>query len=105
MSDEMGPAIESVVGGLKCDAEGCDYRDDTVTLASYPEWLNKPCPLCGANLLTQKDFDEVNRLLALTAKINSLVGPVKKSGEPLGRVSVDFDGNGISEIAFHPNRK
>lgn len=42
---------------LKCDATGCDHRE------SHPEpsddLVGRPCPKCGANLLTQADYDEV----------------------------------------------
>lgn len=42
------------VTGIKCDTDGCDYHNDDVI--KYRKWINKPCPKCGANLLTVKDF-------------------------------------------------
>lgn len=45
------------ISGIKCDNEQCDYRDDSVEFKDYPNWLNKACPKCGQNLLTQEEYD------------------------------------------------
>lgn len=60
---------ECTIYGIKCDH--CDYRDDSVQFEDYPLWLNRPCPKCGANLLTQADFDAVVHLLKTCEEINS----------------------------------
>ncbi|MCX5884341.1 MAG: hypothetical protein NT096_00250 [Proteobacteria bacterium] len=61
------------IAGIKCDAEGCTFRDDTVKMKDYKSWLNKPCPLCGANLLTQADYDTVIALKSFTDLCNTPV--------------------------------
>jgi hypothetical protein len=38
---------------LQCDAEGCDHLE--VVPAITRELIGKPCPKCGANLLTEED--------------------------------------------------
>lgn len=40
---------------LKCDADGCDHLEHMVEITA--DMVGKPCPKCGANLLTQHDFD------------------------------------------------
>ena len=45
------------ISGIKCDNPKCDYIDATVKFEEYPEWVNKACPKCGENLLTQEDYD------------------------------------------------
>lgn len=45
------------ITGIKCDNAQCDYRDDSVKFDEYPQWVNKPCPECGENLLTQENYD------------------------------------------------
>ena len=30
------------IGGLKCDNETCDYKDNTVKAENYKEYVNKP---------------------------------------------------------------
>ena len=42
--------------GIKCDAVGCGFRID-VDINNLEDWRNKPCPVCGSNLLTDKDWD------------------------------------------------
>lgn len=59
------PPLELRILGIKCDASGCDFRDETVQVAHYEQWLNKPCPKCGANLLTQADYDSVKLILKI----------------------------------------
>ena len=49
--------FEQQQAGLQCDAEGCDWVDKTIPDTDYPKWLNAPCPKCGANVLTQEDYD------------------------------------------------
>lgn len=41
--------------GVKCDY--CTWRDSTVKLKDLPSYIDKPCPECGHNLLTEGDFD------------------------------------------------
>lgn len=47
------------ISGIKCDAPGCGYRDDAVKREEYPDYINRPCPKCASNLLTQKDYSFV----------------------------------------------
>ena len=86
-------AIGVSAGGIKCDA--CDYRDETVTVESYPEWLNRPCPKCGANLLTQGDFDAVTAILANIRWFNTIAGPVADEADAATPVTIEFDGSGV----------
>ena len=44
------------ISGIKCDRDSCGYRDDSVKFKDYKKWVNKPCPKCGMNLLTIKEF-------------------------------------------------
>ena len=46
--------------GIKCDNTECDYLDLSVKFEEYPNWIDKPCPKCGTNLLTQSQYDEAN---------------------------------------------
>ena len=44
------------ISGIKCDNINCDFKDDTVRFEDYDQYLNKPCPKCGSNLLTEADL-------------------------------------------------
>jgi hypothetical protein len=39
---------------LKCDALGCDYEEPVPAITR--DLIGKPCPKCGASLLTEQDF-------------------------------------------------
>lgn len=67
----MKKPVEHRIRGIKCDNPFCDFRDDTVEFEEYPGWLNRPCPLCGSNLLTQADLDATVRLLRRVNQINN----------------------------------
>jgi len=55
---------------LKCDAPGCDHRENHETLDA--SMVDKPCPKCGANLLTQADYDVWVALLPQFELLKSL---------------------------------
>lgn len=68
----MEKNLELKESGLKCDNTECDWRDDSVVFDNYKEWINKPCPKCGENVLTEEDY-ELAEVLRKTAEfINSL---------------------------------
>ena len=67
MNDDI---VKFIGGGIKCDNPECDYMDETVKVEDYKNWLNKSCPKCGSNLLTQKDYDNVQMLIGLADIIN-----------------------------------
>ena len=64
MSDNK--ILDFNINGLRCDAPDCDFIDMDITLDQYPNYLNAPCPKCGANLLTQEDFDIVQAAVELS---------------------------------------
>ena len=57
------PHAEINIEGIQCDAPGCDFVDMSIQVSQYEEYINKPCPKCGANLLTQKDHDTIMALI------------------------------------------
>jgi hypothetical protein len=59
-------------GGIVCDNPNCDFQDLSVTPENTHEWLNRPCPKCYENLLTQSDLDDFNRVMAAVTSINTL---------------------------------
>lgn len=59
-------------GGLKCDAPECDYKDATIDPDDYAKWVNAPCPKCGANLLTQADYESAKMLEKVVDLVNAM---------------------------------
>ncbi len=84
--------------GIKCDAEGCDYKDMSVQPEDYVDWVNRPCPDCGANLLTEADFELVGIILEMTGVINDMFPPGSFPDEPRAKVEIKFDGSGIPKV-------
>ena len=86
------------IEGIQCDNKNCDYEDDTVVVQDYKDWLNKPCPCCGANLLTEKDYKLV---LAIKRFENSpLIQGLNKLYDKLNKpkVIVEAEMNGTGTI-------
>lgn len=67
----MVETITLKVSGIKCDH--CTYRDDSVSQNDYKFYVNKPCPDCGANLLTVEDFETFIHLKIMAATLNDKV--------------------------------
>jgi hypothetical protein len=63
----------SQLGQLVCDNPSCDYVDVTGQVFS-PALIGKPCPKCGSNLLTEKDYNSTANLLKVIDWINRWFG-------------------------------
>lgn len=90
-------AIQASIVDLKCDAPGCDYRDDSIQLEEYESYLNAPCPKCGASLLTDADLAAVKAMLATTDWLNSIL-PEGPDDSPTATMRVNLDGSGIPKL-------
>ena len=65
--------LEVQISGIKCDMPHCNYRDDDVKFIDYPKYINKRCPVCGHNLLTQVDFDRTLLVYQRVEKLNKVL--------------------------------
>ena len=97
----MNNVLNYIGGGIKCDNPECDYTDPNVSIEEYGEWLNKPCPKCSANLLTQADYDNVQAIIAAVSAINK-VFPVPEGyeDEPKVFMHISMDGTGKMDFEF-----
>lgn len=94
----MNEPLTCIIHSIKCDH--CSWRDDTVPFEEYPSYLNKPCPHCGANLLTEKDYNKAKRILRFVAILNKIFGPkrhknsgqrtVQNNQENIIQITMDF---------------
>ena len=57
------PILKSNIYGIKCDE--CYWVDDSIEACNYDQWINKPCPVCGANLLKEADYKLVMFILKM----------------------------------------
>lgn len=84
-----------VGGGLKCDNPNCDFVDMSIEISDYDNWLNKPCPKCGENLLTQEDYDAVKMMLVIAKLVQA---SRQEDEEDSAMATVRFNGTGNVEI-------
>ena len=82
--------------GIRCDA--CDWKNPNIKVEDCESWLNKPCPKCGANLLTETDLKILKFLLSLTDVINDST-PLFSDDEPT--VGLRIETNGTDQTIFH----
>lgn len=100
MHNVNGPNINMLVMGIKCDNPECDFADMSVKVEDYPLWLNKECPICGANLLTQADYDILQKTLKLGKIFNKISLPKEKQSHQAEMYGT-FNGTGkimVSDI-------
>lgn len=92
------------IHGIKCDA--CDWKDKNIPFSNYKHYVNCPCPKCGSNILTEKDFKTTNIIVLFSKFINVVVFPIhfplylisKKYREKFVSTKVEMDGSGKVEI-------
>jgi hypothetical protein len=72
----MGKIIETHRESLiVCDNESCDYTVPfTEEAGAMKKYINQPCPECGENLLTQKDYELDQKVLRRINWINKYFG-------------------------------
>ena len=99
----MKNALEINIGGIKCDNPNCDFMDMSVKVEDYDKWLNRPCPKCGENLLTDDDYRNVRFLLAIE-KIANEIYPKIEEDESIVKATIDMNGTGNINIADDNNK-
>ena len=83
------------ISGIKCDS--CDYKDANVCMEDYDKWLNRPCPVCGNNLLTEPDYELVQQLTLFVETQNRNM-PANNTNEPMLTATLEMNGSGSIEI-------
>lgn len=93
----MEPAVQMNIGGIKCDTPDCDFRDDTVKVEDYAQWLNKPCEKCGGNLLTEADYKNTQRIIQFVNLLNKFSPPADPSEE---KAVLRMEMNGTGKVGM-----
>lgn len=58
---------------VQCDNITCDYKVPNPTKnpnTDLKPYVNMPCPKCGENLLTEKDYNKHKKVIKVVAFIN-----------------------------------
>lgn len=83
---------------LKCDAEGCDHIEPVEAVTS--DLVGKPCPKCGASLLTQEDWDAWAPIRDLLLELEKAADGVADTEDQID-VSIGYH-DGEASIKFKP---
>jgi hypothetical protein len=75
---------------LICDEPTCDHKEDVGALSE--DMIGKPCPKCGANLLTREDYEE-------GLKYQAVLELLKSAG--LAKDPVDGDEGALISVNPH----
>lgn len=59
---------------LKCDNDLCDYSENCNPDIDYKEYVGKPCPKCGENLLTSEDLKGFEKFVSISEWVNKWIG-------------------------------
>jgi hypothetical protein len=68
---------------LSCDADGCGHVEEIEEITA--EHIGMPCPKCGANLLTQEDWEAWQPVRAMMAIMSAAA---KSKGDANSQVEV-----------------
>lgn len=66
-------AIKHINSKIDCDNASCNFTKD-IGLVDVGNYLNKPCPLCGENLLAEEDYKQAMSTLKVINWINKWFG-------------------------------
>lgn len=90
---------------LKCDAAGCDHVEDVAAITE--DMIDRPCPKCGASLLTRDDWDmwvSVFQPAIRAMKDEGLLQPWDPSTPRENMFKVNYhDGQVMVTSPFKPN--
>lgn len=84
--------LEITDGGLKCDNPKCDWKDATISFDNYKSWIDKSCPKCGENVLTEEDYKNAELVRLSINYINSM------SKEDLDKLSENLSEEEIMNV-------
>jgi hypothetical protein len=75
--------------GLQCDNQKCDWTDVTIGVETMKDWINKPCPKCGENVLTEHDYNLARKMNDVIDFVNTL------TVEQIDKISKNVDLNAL----------
>lgn len=82
--------------GLQCDNPNCDWKDDSIKFNESIKYLNKPCPMCGSNLLSYESHASTMKLIKYVNWINKWFGWLfPKENSKVQKFTRLYDKNGI----------
>jgi len=84
------------VNKIECDS--CEFfilNENPNKLSNVDEYVNKPCPKCGANLLTPHDYKDYLKFIQLVNRANRWLGWLSYF---FGKQTVDISSKTIVKV-------
>lgn len=100
MSDN--PTMRLVGHQLQCDAPACDHVEELAEITA--DLIGKPCPRCGANLLTEEDFIAGRAMLATLEAVAEVLPTSKSKNPEYVRMSINPHAGEVN-VTFSPDNK
>jgi len=97
-------AIDIKITGIKCDNPECNFRQ-AIKPEEYEQWINRPCPKCGQNLLTLKDYMAIMGLITIVNLINKFIPVSEEKHEKHEVMKFHIEMNGTGEMRFRPYKE
>lgn len=93
--------MSTVQMSLKCDEPNCNVEIDCPDYG--PQYIDTPCPECGANLLTKEDFDDAEPMRLMFAILEK--AGLTKDSAAKDAVEVRFNQhNGKTALEFNAQK-
>jgi len=80
-----GKNIIYEINGLQCDE--CGWEDKTIPLDDFDKWLDKPCPSCGATVITHEQLGHLIMMVEIADVMNQLDIPIDPN-DPMVEMNV-----------------
>jgi len=88
---------------MHCDACEKDYVVNApFSMKEIKKWLNKPCPECGANMLTKADYEVAKVMIGIEKTSIFITGICRFLGLKTRQIEVEFQTNGKGELTITP---
>jgi hypothetical protein len=95
-----GKNVQYELNGLRCDE--CDWKDETIPLDDYEKWLDKPCPKCGAIVLTHEQLGYLYMMIEIADVMNELDIPIDPNDDKVD-MSISIDGSANIKLDIKEN--
>lgn len=86
--------MEIKIEGIKCDNTECGWSDMSVKFEDYYDWLNRPCPNCSQNILTEENYIETLSLKDMELVLSSIVSSFNREFK-IENAHFKYDGKGL----------
>lgn len=68
----MKDKIQLIESGLKCDNIECNWENKTIHHKDYFKHIDRECPKCGENILTQQDYNSAMLFHSVVDMVNGM---------------------------------